>query len=139
MGKLIIRVNYAEIESKYKGETLKNIQAAFKKAREIGAVLFFDEANSILSKRLTNVTQSADNEDNISRSVIFSELDNFNGIVIFATNFPGNFDEAFVRRIQAHIEFELPNEDYRMQLWNLLLPTEVPRADDITVELTNCL
>ncbi len=134
LGKLIIRVNYAEIESKYVGETPKNIKAAFNKARETGAVLFFDEADSILGKRLTNVTQSADHGVNVSRSVMLLELDNFNGIVIFATNLPGNYDGAFVRRIQAHIEFELPNEDCRMQLWNLLLPTEVPRADDITVE-----
>ncbi len=134
LSKPIIRVNYAEIESKYVGETPKNIKAAFNKARETGAVLLFDEADSILGKRLTNVTQSADHGVNVSRSVMFLELNNFNGIVIFATNLPGNYDGAFVRRIQAHIEFELPNEDCRMQLWNLLLPTEVPRADDITVE-----
>lgn len=134
LGKPIIRVNYAEIESKYVGETPKNIKAAFNKARETGAVLFFDEADSILGKRLTNVTQSADHGVNVSRSVMLLELDNFNGIVIFATNLPRNYDGAFVRRIQAHIEFELPNEECRIQMWNLLLPTEVPRGDDITFE-----
>lgn len=59
----IIKINYAEIESKYVGETPKNITAAFKKAKETKAVLFFDEADSILGKRLTNVTQSADHGD----------------------------------------------------------------------------
>ncbi len=134
LSKSIIRVNYAEIESKYVGETPKNIKAAFNKARQTGAVLFFDEADSILGKRLTNVTQSADHGVNVSRSVMLLELDSFNGVVIFATNLPGNYDGAFVRRIQAHIEFELPNEDCLLQLWNLLLPAEVPRADDVTVK-----
>lgn len=132
LGKSIIRVNYVEIESKYVGETPKNIKAAFDKARETDSILFFDEADSILGKRLTNVTQSADHGVNISRSVMLLELDNFDGIVIFATNLPGNYDGAFVRRIQTHIEFELPNEDCLLKLWTLLLPIEVPRANDVT-------
>lgn len=129
----IIKVNYAEIESKYVGETPKNIKAAFKKAHETGAVLFFDEADSILGKRLTNVTQSADHGVNVSRSVMLLELDKFDGVVIFASNLPRNYDGAFVRRILAHIEFELPDKDCLIKLWNYLLPNEVPRIDDITL------
>ncbi|MUG91332.1 AAA family ATPase [Scytonema sp. UIC 10036] len=129
----IIKVNYAEIESKYVGETPKNIKAAFEKARQTGAVIFFDEADSILGKRLTNVTQSADHGVNVSRSVMLLELDKFDGVVIFATNLPGNYDGAFVRRILAHIEFELPDIACREQLWKALLPEEVPCANDVTV------
>ena len=131
LGKKIIRVNYAEIESKYVGETPKNISAAFKKAQETDSLLFFDEADSILGKRLTSVTQSADHGVNISRSVMLLQLDAFEGVVIFASNLPENYDGAFVRRILAHIEFELPNEECRLRLWNTLLPVEVPKADDV--------
>lgn len=131
LSKPIIKVNYAEIESKYVGETPKNITAAFKKAKETGAVLFFDEADSILGKRLTSVTQSADHGVNVSRSVMLLELDKFDGVVIFATNLPGNYDSAFVRRILAHIEFELPDRASLERLWNYLLPVEVPIASDI--------
>lgn len=131
LGKKIIKVNYAEIESKYVGETPKNITAAFKKARETDSILFFDEADSILGKRLTNVTQSADHGVNLSRSVMLLQLDAFEGIVIFATNLPENFDGAFVRRILAHIEFELPDLDCRVKLWDFLLPDEVPRKNDV--------
>jgi SpoVK/Ycf46/Vps4 family AAA+-type ATPase len=134
LNKPIIKVNYAEIESKYVGDTPKNITAAFKKARETNAVLFFDEADSILGKRLTNVTQSADHGVNVSRSVMLLELDKFDGVVIFATNLPGNYDGAFVRRILAHIEFELPDQPCRVQLWQFLLPDEVPCKSDVTVE-----
>ena len=55
LGKQMIRVNYAEIESKFVGETPKNIKEAFHFAKENDAVLFFDEADSILGKRLSNV------------------------------------------------------------------------------------
>jgi SpoVK/Ycf46/Vps4 family AAA+-type ATPase len=134
LGKPIITVNYAEIESKYVGETPKNITAAFEQARVTDSVLFFDEADSILGKRLTNVTQSADHGVNVSRSVMLLQLDKFEGVVIFASNLPENYDGAFVRRILAHIEFELPNLDCRLRLWQYLLPSEVPRAEDVTAE-----
>jgi SpoVK/Ycf46/Vps4 family AAA+-type ATPase len=130
----IIKVNYAEIESKYVGETPKNITAAFRKALETNSVLFFDEADSILGKRLTNVTQSADHGVNVSRSVMLLELDKFDGIVVFATNLAKNYDGAFVRRILAHIEFELPDEECRLRLWQYLIPLEVPRSSAVTFE-----
>lgn len=130
----IITVNYAEIESKYVGETPKNITAAFKKAHETNSVLFFDEADSILGKRLTNVTQSADHGVNVSRSVMLLQLDKFDGIVIFATNLARNYDSAFVRRILTHIEFELPDEESRLKLWRYLLPVEVPVDKDVALD-----
>lgn len=130
----IIKVNYAEIESKYVGETPKNITAAFKKAKQTQAVLFFDEADSILGKRLTNVTQSADHGVNVSRSVMLLELDKFDGVVIFATNLAGNYDQAFVRRILSHIEFELPDQECRIKLWEYLLVAEIPRDNNVTPE-----
>ena len=133
LNKKIIKVNYAEIESKYVGETPKNITAAFTKAKESNSVIFFDEADSILGKRLTNVTQSADHGVNVSRSVMLLQLDKFDGVVLFATNLPENFDGAFVRRILAHVEFVLPDLDCRKKLWNYLLPNEVPRNECIEI------
>ncbi|MCL2925675.1 MAG: ATP-binding protein [Trichodesmium sp. MAG_R04] len=132
--KKIIKVNYAEIESKYVGETPKNITAAFSKAKETDSVLFFDEADSILGKRLTNVTQSSDHGVNVSRSVMLLQLDKFDGVVIFATNLAKNYDGAFVRRILAHIEFELPDKECRIKLWKYLLPKEIPTTEDINLE-----
>lgn len=132
LGKNIITVNYAEIESKYVGETPKNITAAFQHAQATDSVLFFDEADSILGKRLTSVTQSADHGVNVSRSVMLLQLDSFEGVVVFASNLPENYDGAFVRRILAHIEFELPDSDCLRKLWERMLPAEVPRAADVT-------
>lgn len=126
LGKDLIRVNYAEIESKFVGETPKNIKAVFRFARENDAVLFFDEADSILGKRLSNVSQSTDYAVNVSRSVMLLELDSFQGVTIFATNFMSNYDSAFVRRIIGHIEMTLPTEEGRMELYRKMIPSEYP-------------
>ena len=126
LGLGIIRANYAEIESKYVGETAKNIKAAFEKARAANAVLFFDEADSILGRRLSNVAQSTDHAVNVSRSVMLLELDRFTGVTIFATNLASNYDTAFVRRILGHVEMPLPDATARAQLWRAHLPDRLP-------------
>lgn len=126
LGMGIIRANYAEIESKYVGETPKNIKAAFRKARETNALLFFDEADSILGKRLSNITQSTDHAVNVSRSVMLLELDHFSGVVVFATNLASNYDTAFVRRILGHVEMPLPDADARSRLWHYHIPSRLP-------------
>jgi SpoVK/Ycf46/Vps4 family AAA+-type ATPase len=125
-GKQIIDVSYAEIESKYVGETGKNIVAAFKAAAEQGALLFFDEADSILGQRMTSVTQAADQAVNVARAVMLKQLDAFDGIVAFATNLARNFDGAFFRRIPIHIKIPLPDEEGRRRILSTILPDEVP-------------
>ncbi|WP_432932397.1 ATP-binding protein [Microbispora sp. CA-135349] len=125
-GRPLIDVDYAEIESKYVGDTPKNIIACFEAARREGAVLVFNEADSILGSRLSNVTQSADHSVNVSRAVMLSQLDRFSGLVIFTTNFPRNYDAAFVRRILAHVRFDLPDAATRRRLWQTLTPPELP-------------
>lgn len=126
LGMGIIRANYAEIESKYVGETAKNIKAAFQKAREAGALLFFDEADSILGRRLSNITQSTDHAVNVSRSVMLLELDQFTGVTVFATNLASNYDTAFIRRILGHIAMPLPDARGRAQLWRYHIPSRLP-------------
>jgi SpoVK/Ycf46/Vps4 family AAA+-type ATPase len=122
----LIRANYAEIESKFVGETPKNIKAAFAKARETNSLLFFDEADSVLGKRLSNVTQSTDHAVNVSRSVMLMELDRFTGVTVFATNLASNYDTAFTRRILGHIEMPLPDAEARQRLWRGHLPAKLP-------------
>lgn len=126
LGVGLIRANYAEIESKFVGETPKNIRAAFLKAQRSGALLFFDEADSILGKRLSNVAQSSDHAVNLSRSVMLMQLDQFSGVVVFATNLASNYDPAFVRRILAHVSMPLPDSEARARLWRRHIPSKMP-------------
>jgi SpoVK/Ycf46/Vps4 family AAA+-type ATPase len=135
LGKNIIDVSYAEIESKYVGETGKNIVAAFKTAKQTGAILFFDEADSILGKRMTNVTQAADHGVNVARAVMLKQLDAFDGIVAFATNLAKNFDGAFVRRILLHIEIPLPDESGRLQMWRKMIGCRIPGYEELDLQL----
>jgi SpoVK/Ycf46/Vps4 family AAA+-type ATPase len=128
-GKNIIDIDYAEVESKYVGETPKKIRGAFRLAAETDAVLFFDEADSILGRRMTDVTQAADQSVNVARAVMLKELDRHPGIIIFATNLARNFDAAFIRRILVHVEIPLPDEASRRLIWMRFIPARVPGRD----------
>src|SRR5258707_10300373 len=130
----IIRIDYAQIESRFVGDTPKNIAAAFEAAKESSAVLFFDEADSVLSRRATNITQAADYGVNVSRSTLLLQLDSFEGIVLFATNLAANYDPAFVRRILAHVYFPLPDEDALTRLCRYHLPAQMPLRPEVTPE-----
>ncbi|WP_198287005.1 ATP-binding protein [Frankia sp. QA3] len=134
-GRPFINVNYAQIESRYVGQTPKNIEAAFDAARDARAVVIFDEADALLGSRLSNVTQSADHAVNMSRTTMLRQLDLFDGVVVFTTNYPKNYDAAFVRRILAHVRFELPDLETRLRLWRHMLPDELPCADDVDSEI----
>lgn len=135
LGKKVFKVNYAELESKYVGETPKNIVQVFQRAKEENAVLVFDEADSFLGKRLTNVQQSADYGVNITRSVMLMEIEKFEGVVIFTTNLISNYDTAFDRRILASVRFRMPDAITRAKIWRGNLPSMLPLAKDITPEL----
>ena len=130
LGKKILIVNYADIESKYVGETPKNIRKAFEAAKNSDSILFFDEADAILSKRVTNMTQAVDVSVNQTRSVMLMLMNEYQDFIIFATNFIENFDPAFMRRISMHIKFTLPDEDCRKKLWRMYTPLEVPNNLD---------
>ena len=131
LGRKILAVNYADIESKYVGETPKNIRKAFEAAAATNSILFFDEADAILSKRVTNMSSATDVSVNQTRSVMLMVMNDYQDFVIFATNFISNFDPAFMRRISTHIEFKLPDLDCRKKLrQHYILPT-MPNNIDI--------
>lgn len=132
VGKQLLALNYSEIESKYLGEAAKNLTAAFETARETDSVLFFDEADSFLGKRVQNVMQSSDQALNSLRSQMLILLEKFDGIVIFATNLVSNFDEAFMSRIQKHIRFEFPNASQRAEIVKKQIPSRLPLSEAFT-------
>lgn len=129
--KEIIFVDYAEIESKYVGETAKNIKRIFQLAEESDAVIIFDEADALLSRRVTEMRSSTDVSVNQTRSVLLNILNDYTGIVIFTTNFIQNFDPAFIRRIRYQVKFDLPSEELRRNLWRMYIPSELPTDADI--------
>jgi SpoVK/Ycf46/Vps4 family AAA+-type ATPase len=132
IGRRLLVVRYSELESMWMGETPKNVAAVFRRAREEHAVLFFDEADAIASRRSTLQDPGATREANAVVNVLLQELDTFNGVVIFATNLASNFDPAFERRIRTHVLFEMPGVDEREQIWRVQVhPTRTPLAEDV--------
>src|SRR5437763_9509514 len=132
LGMKLLVVNYAEVESMWVGETPKNIVAAFRAATEQNAVLFFDEADAIASRRSAGSGLPHMREANITVNVLLRELEEFNGVVIFATNLAANFDPAFERRIRTHVRFEMPGLEERERIWQVQVhPSKTPLARDV--------
>ena len=121
LGKPLYQVDYSAIVSKYLGDTAKHIALAFRQAAEADAVLFFDEADSLLSRRVA-IGESCSTSINQNRNCLMQELDRFGGVVVMTTNLFGNYDEAILRRIARHIEFALPNVEMRERLFRAHLP-----------------
>jgi len=132
VGMKLLVVDYAEAESMWVGQTPKNIAGLFRAASEQNAVLFFDEADAIATRRSTGGTLPYDREMNLTVNVLLRELEAFNGIVIFATNLAANFDPAFERRIRMHVLFEMPGPEDRARIWQLQIhPKKTPLASDV--------
>ncbi len=127
LGISIIRANYGELESSLMGGTADNLVLVFQKAEKTKSLLFFDEADAVLSRRISNLSQAADHGVNSAKSTLLTLLDKFNGIVVFATNLFDNYDQAFLRRILFNVEFLPPDLPMRQQLWRFHLSENVPK------------
>jgi len=130
----ILVASYAEIESKFHGDGPKNVKAIFQAAERDESVLFIDEADSLLSQRLTNVTQGSEQAINSMRSQLLICLEQFHGMVVFSTNLVENYDRAFETRVR-HVRFPMPDEDCRREIWRMHLVEELPLDEDVDVSV----
>jgi AAA+ superfamily predicted ATPase len=120
-GKLVFRIDLSMMVSKYIGETEKNLARLFDRAQGKDWILFFDEADSLFSKR-TQVSDSHDKWANLETSYLLQRIEEYDGLCILATNLRENIDAAMLRRFQYTIHFPRPTEELREQLWKTLLP-----------------
>jgi len=129
-------VRYDEMQSMWMGATGKNIASVFAAARSDEAVLFFDEADAIAGRRTGNVGQGGyEREANAIVNVLLRELEEHDGVVIFATNLAANLDPAFERRIRTHVLFEMPDVEARRRIWQVQLHRQkTPLAGDVDFE-----
>lgn len=128
--KFFLSVNQADLSGKYMGDLSKNIKQVFQTAREQDALLFFDEAHDVLGERFAHVSQVAEAEINAARSTLLIELERFEGIVVFATNYYKSIEPAFHRRIAYHVRFDLPDLEARKRLWDIHLVERIPLRED---------
>ncbi len=130
LGLDIYRIDLSQIGSKYIGETEKNLGAVFEAARFSNAVLFFDEADALFTKR-TEVASSNDKYANAETAYLLQKIEEYSGVSILATNVMQNFDNAFKRRMTFMIPVEQPDERTRLRLWQKVFPKSAPLEEDI--------
>jgi hypothetical protein len=130
----LYRIDLPQTISKYIGETEKNLDRVFTAAENSNAILFFDEADALFGKR-SEVRDSHDRYANIEISYLLQKMEQYQGISILATNLRQNLDEAFVRRLQAIVEFPFPDEEYRRRIWEAVFPKEAPLGEDVKFDL----
>ncbi len=118
------RIDLSQMFSKYIGETEKNLAKIFDRAENKEWILFFDEADALFGKR-TNTQNSHDRFANQQVSYLLQRIEDFNGLVILASNLKGNIDEAFMRRFQSMIHFPMPTSEERFKIWENGFPGTV--------------
>lgn len=129
----LYKVDLSGVVSKYIGETEKNLSRIFQEAETSNAILFFDEADALFGKR-TEVSDAHDRYANIETSYLLQKMEEYEGIVILATNLRENMDEAFTRRLRFIVEFPFPDETHRLQIWKTHFPPEAPLNEDVDYE-----
>jgi hypothetical protein len=112
----VYKIDLSMVVSKYIGETEKNLARIFDRAESKRWILFFDEADALFGKR-TAVNDSHDRFANQEVSFLLQRIEEFDGVVILASNLRSNIDDAFVRRFQSVVQFSMPKEPDRMRLW----------------------
>jgi hypothetical protein len=128
VGLPLVKIDLAQIVSKWVGETEKNLESAFREAEDGNAVLFFDEAEALFGKR-GDVRHGTDRYANLEVSYLLQRLEEYEGLVILASNLKEEIDDAFTRRFHAVVHFPRPAEPERRRLWRLALPDSVPLED----------
>lgn len=125
LGMEICKVDLSQTVSKYIGETEKNLDRMFRQAKEYNMILFFDEADSLFSRR-TEVSGSNDRYANMETGYLLQQFEEFSGIAILATNLIHNIDDAFKRRLRFFVRFTFPDKDMRLKLWETMIPAQMP-------------
>ncbi|MBV4360534.1 ATP-binding protein [Pinibacter aurantiacus] len=129
----VYRVDLSQIVSKYIGETEKNLGKIFDRAEHKDWILFFDEADALFGKR-TNVQSSHDKYANQEVAFLLQRVEDFSGLLILASNYKANMDDAFLRRFHSIVHFPMPNAQERLRLWKQSLPVSIKLNDNINLK-----
>ncbi|MCC6622904.1 MAG: ATP-binding protein [Deltaproteobacteria bacterium] len=129
LGLDLYQVDLSRVVSKWLGETEKALARIFDEAERARAILLFDEADSLFSKR-TSVESSNDRYANLEVNFLLQRVERFRGVAILTTNFPDSLDQAFKRRLSAQVTFPPPDVTQREALWRSMLAQPGLKKDD---------
>jgi SpoVK/Ycf46/Vps4 family AAA+-type ATPase len=119
----LYHIDLSRIVSKYIGETEANLRRVFDAAEENGAILLFDEADSLFGTR-SQVKDSHDRYANIEVSYLLQRMEAYRGLAILTTNMRSALDPAFLRRIRFAVRFPFPDAGQRSAIWRKVFPAE---------------
>lgn len=131
--KEVYRIDLSQMVSKYIGETEKNLEKVFSKAENKDWILFFDEADALFGKR-TNIQSSHDRYANQEVSYLLQRVEDYPGLLILASNFKSNMDDAFLRRFHTIIHFPTPNASERLKLWQKTFPASYKPEPSVNMQ-----
>ncbi|TWW08653.1 hypothetical protein E3A20_22200, partial [Planctomyces bekefii] len=123
LGKDLYKIDLTSVVSKYIGETEQKLEQVFQAGEATQAVLFFDEADSLLGKR-SEVKDAHDRYANLEVSYLLQRMERYDGLIVLATNLLGNLDEAFLRRMATIVHFSKPAVGERRLLWQKAWPRD---------------
>ncbi|GAB3451482.1 ATP-binding protein [Actinophytocola sediminis] len=138
LGLELLKVDLAQVVSKWVGETEKNMEAVFQQAENSHAVLLFDEADALFGKR-GDVKHGTDRYANLEVGYLLQRLEVSEGLVILTSNLKENIDAAFTRRFQFVVHFPRPGVVERRTLWRQAFPPEAPLGPDVDLEMLSRL
>jgi hypothetical protein len=132
-GKDVYRIDLSQVVSKYIGETEKNLEKVFAKAENKNWILFFDEADALFGKR-SGISSAHDKYANQEVSYLLQRIEDYPGLIILASNFKNNIDQAFLRRFNSIIHFPIPDAGERLMLWQKNIPITIPFEMDVNLK-----
>ena len=103
----VVVMKGSDLLSKWVGESEQNIAKAFRRAEAEHAILFFDEVDGLLQDR-----SGASHSWEITQvNELLQQMENFDGVMVAATNFSKNLDAAVMRRFTFKLEFGYLDDD----------------------------
>ena len=131
LGVELYTVDLARVVDKYVGETEKNLERVLAAAEGVTGILFFDEADALFGRR-GEVRSGQDRYANLEVSFLLQRVEALGAVMVLATNFRSQVDEAFVRRLDSVVEFVSPAPAAREAIWRRHL-ARLPLAADADV------
>jgi AAA+ superfamily predicted ATPase len=128
----VYKIDLSMVVSKYIGETEKNLENLFARAEAKKWILFFDEADALFGKR-TGVRDAHDKYANQEVSYLLQRMEDFDGLIVLASNMKNNIDDAFIRRFNAVVRFSLPSESDRVLIWKKSFPHHIGFSDNMDI------
>jgi len=127
----LLAASLPSVQSKWVGETERNLESLFEQSRSRRAVLFIDEADALLMER--GEGRASRHDDSVVNALL-TLIERHQNVVILATNRPETLDEALERRLTYAVEFPFPDAVLRSRIWSAHLPEEAPVGEGVDVE-----